>query len=164
MNQQKKLLYFLFQFVSILSAILTRSLSDVIATPFSEWRHYCQYPTEHRTVNVALRRRPNGRCLIALVVVVDRFHITLFSDLDADSVRSCSMWFWMIYCRHPSSPFRTILSVAPSVAVPLRSEGIRLFLLQSLYARTVWFRNSLPVIMTQHVPYIRFRCFAAIAC
>ena len=71
------------------------------------------------------------------------------------------MWFWMIYCRHPSSPLRTILSVATNVAVPLRSQAIRLFLLPSVYARTARFRNSLQVIMPQYAPYIRFRCSAS---
>ena len=71
------------------------------------------------------------------------------------------MWFWMIYCRHPSSPLRTIRSVATSVALPLHSEAIRLFLLPSAYARTARFRNSLQVIMPQYAPYIRFRCSAS---
>ena len=44
-------------------------------------------------MNVALRRRPNGRSLIALDVVVDRFHIALFSDLNIDSVRSVACGF-----------------------------------------------------------------------
>ena len=105
------------------------SPSDVITIPVSQWRdYYPRIPQSTALWTFALRRRPNGRCLIALVVVVDRLHIALFSDFDADSVRSYSMWFWMIYCRHSSSPLRTIISVATRVAMPLRSMAMRLFL------------------------------------
>ena len=69
----------------------------------------------------------------------------------------------MIYCRHPTSPLRTILSVTTNVAVPLRSQAICLFLLPSVYARTVRFRNSLQVNMPQYAPFIRFCCFVDIS-